>query len=82
MARDATYTKPMYDFKLTLQAYEGKMMKLSAEKAARIIINGIKKNKFRIIVGRDAYALWCLQRLFPKFTIHYMIRFYHKLHQR
>jgi NAD(P)-dependent dehydrogenase (short-subunit alcohol dehydrogenase family) len=37
----------------------------SAEKAARIIILGIKKDKARIMIGRDAYLFDWLKRLFP-----------------
>lgn len=81
MARDASHTKPLYDWDKTLEAYEGKMMKLSAEDAARAIVKGIKKRKFRVIVGSDAKAAWLLQRLCPQFAIEYMNWFYHKLHR-
>ena len=37
----------------------------SADKAARIIIRGIKKNKKRILVGRDAHFYSLMARLFP-----------------
>jgi len=37
----------------------------SAKKAARIIIKGIKKNKARILVGRDAYVFDLGARFFP-----------------
>jgi NAD(P)-dependent dehydrogenase (short-subunit alcohol dehydrogenase family) len=37
----------------------------SADKAAKIIISGIKKNKRRIMVGIDAYAIDWMKRLFP-----------------
>jgi len=37
----------------------------SADKAARIIIAGIKKDKRRIMVGPDAYVYDWLKRLFP-----------------
>lgn len=37
----------------------------SADKAAKIIIDGIKKDKLRIMVGPDAYVLDWLKRLFP-----------------
>jgi short-subunit dehydrogenase len=35
-------------------------------KAAKIILNGVKKNKSRIFVGLDAKLLDLSQRLFPK----------------
>jgi NAD(P)-dependent dehydrogenase (short-subunit alcohol dehydrogenase family) len=39
--------------------------KTKADKAAKIIISGIKKDKTRIMVGSDAYVLDWLKRLFP-----------------
>lgn len=41
------------------------MAKTTADKAAKIIIKGIKKDKPRIMVGPDAYVLDWLKRLFP-----------------
>jgi len=41
------------------------MAKTTADKAARIIIAGIKKDRQRIMVGPDAYVLDWLKRLFP-----------------
>jgi NAD(P)-dependent dehydrogenase (short-subunit alcohol dehydrogenase family) len=38
---------------------------LSADEAARVILAGIRKNKPRIMVGRDAYLCDWLKRLFP-----------------
>lgn len=37
----------------------------TADKAAKIIITGIKKDKVRIMVGPDAYMMDWLKRLFP-----------------
>jgi hypothetical protein len=37
----------------------------TADKAARVIIKGIKKNKRRLLVGPDAYVLDFLTRLMP-----------------
>jgi NAD(P)-dependent dehydrogenase (short-subunit alcohol dehydrogenase family) len=37
----------------------------TADKAAKIIIAGIKKNKLRIMVGPDAYLMDWMKRLFP-----------------
>jgi NAD(P)-dependent dehydrogenase (short-subunit alcohol dehydrogenase family) len=39
--------------------------KTTADKAAKIIIAGIKKDKARIMVGPDAYVMDWLKRLFP-----------------
>lgn len=38
----------------------------SPEKAAEVIIRGIKKNKQRLLVGYDAYVLDWLSRIFPQ----------------
>lgn len=38
---------------------------ISADRAARIIIKGIKRNKTRILVGPDAHIYDLLQRMFP-----------------
>lgn len=43
-----------------------KKLRLSPEKAAQIILNGVKKRKRRIIVGRDARLLSVIQRLMPE----------------
>ena len=43
-----------------------KMFRLSAEDAARIIVGGIKRDRPRIIVGRDAALLDWVQRVFPR----------------
>ncbi|MEN6423494.1 MAG: SDR family NAD(P)-dependent oxidoreductase, partial [Smithella sp.] len=48
-----------------LAIFNKAMAGTSADKAAKIIIAGIKKNKMRIMVGTDAYVLDWLKRLFP-----------------
>ncbi|MEW6348595.1 MAG: SDR family oxidoreductase [Thermodesulfobacteriota bacterium] len=40
----------------------------SPEKAAHTIIKGIKKNKHRILVGKDAWIIDLLKRLMPEWT--------------
>ena len=40
--------------------------KTTAETAAHVIIKGIKRDKQRLLVGRDAYVLDWLNRLFPQ----------------
>lgn len=37
----------------------------TAEEAAEIILRGVLRNKRRVLIGREAYALDWLQRLFP-----------------
>jgi len=49
----------------TIEAFDKYVAWTSADKAARIIISGIKKNKLRIMVGPDAYIYDWLKRLFP-----------------
>jgi NAD(P)-dependent dehydrogenase (short-subunit alcohol dehydrogenase family) len=41
------------------------IVRTSADKAARIIISGIKKKKKRILVGYDAHVFAFLERMFP-----------------
>lgn len=48
-----------------LEIYDRELMATSADKAARIIISGIKENKRRIMVGMDAKILDIIARLFP-----------------
>ncbi len=43
-----------------------KKLRLSPERAAQTILNGVKKRKRRIIVGRDARLLSIIQRLMPE----------------
>ena len=43
----------------------------SAEKAARRIIRGIKKNRIRILIGPDAYAIDATKRLAPVLATRY-----------
>ncbi len=42
-----------------------RLASLRADQAATIIINGIRRNKVRILVGHDAYIFDFLKRLFP-----------------
>ena len=41
------------------------MAKMTPEQAAKIIVSGISNNKIRLYVGRDAYLLALISRLFP-----------------
>ncbi|HKK73934.1 MAG TPA: SDR family NAD(P)-dependent oxidoreductase [Saprospiraceae bacterium] len=45
---------------------ESSFQALPADRAAEIIINGIEKNKFHILVGKDARFMHFLSRLAPK----------------
>ena len=46
--------------------YNEKLLKLPASKAAEIIVDGVEKNKARIVVGNDAKALDIVVRLAPR----------------
>lgn len=48
------------------QKYNSKYLKMPPQKAAEIILNGVAKNRGRIVVGRDARALDYFVRLLPQ----------------
>lgn len=54
------------------QAESGRV--LSAEKAAEIMIKAIEKNKFRVMVGKDARMLDKLYRLMPKKAVSIIVK--------
>lgn len=57
------------------QDSQGKGMKiLSAEKAASIMIKAIEKDKFRVLVGKDASFLDKFTRLFPTRAIRFIVK--------
>jgi NAD(P)-dependent dehydrogenase (short-subunit alcohol dehydrogenase family) len=47
------------------EEYFRKVATISPEEAARVIVKGILGNKTRVLIGRDAYAIDRIQRLFP-----------------
>ncbi len=49
----------------TMAIFNRQIAKMTADKAAKIIITGIKKDKLRIMVGTDAYVYDWLKRMFP-----------------
>jgi NAD(P)-dependent dehydrogenase (short-subunit alcohol dehydrogenase family) len=51
----------------TIECFE-RMASLTPEEAAQIIVKGMKKNRTRILVGRDAYFLDLMKRLMPVWT--------------
>lgn len=59
------------DYKIDRQAYEAGVkkfeegLKTSPEEAARLIVNGIRKNAPRVLIGRDAKRIDLLARLRP-----------------
>ena len=54
-------------------------MAISPQKAASIILAGIEKNKFRILVGKDARLLDFMYRLYPKFAVNFITKQMSKL---
>jgi short-subunit dehydrogenase len=68
VARNARFRKsfdPQVSREEAIQNFEQRIARTSADKAARIIISGIEKNKKRIRVGPDAYLLDWYSRLAP-----------------
>lgn len=48
-----------------IKIFDKKMARMDAREAAKVIIQGIKKNRERILVGSDARIIDIVQRLFP-----------------
>lgn len=67
IARNSRFNRGM--FSLSREAavclYEEKLFRTSADEAARIIIDGIRRGRPRVLVGRDAVVIDMLARLFP-----------------
>jgi NAD(P)-dependent dehydrogenase (short-subunit alcohol dehydrogenase family) len=53
------------------KAYNEKLLKMSPQRAARIILDGVEANRTRVLVGKDAKGVDLLVRLVP--------RYYHRL---
>jgi short-subunit dehydrogenase len=49
------------------EAYNKKLLKMSPERAARIILAGVQANRSRVLVGRDAKGVDVLVRLAPRY---------------
>ncbi len=58
-------TQNVEEAKATMAKFEKVALKMSPAKAADVIIDGIKKDKSRILIGSDAKALDFIVRLFP-----------------
>jgi NAD(P)-dependent dehydrogenase (short-subunit alcohol dehydrogenase family) len=67
IARNTRFNRLMEDLprEKARQMFEEKIFKMTADKAARVIIAGIKHGKRRILVGMDAKVLDLFTRLFP-----------------
>lgn len=58
-------TQDVAKAKATMAKFEKVALKMPADKAAEIIIDGIKKDKSRILIGSDAKTLDWIVRIFP-----------------
>jgi short-subunit dehydrogenase len=67
IARNTRFNRAMYSLsrEKSIRLYEEELFKTSADEAAKIIIQGIKRNKKRIMVGTDAKVLDLITRMFP-----------------
>jgi NAD(P)-dependent dehydrogenase (short-subunit alcohol dehydrogenase family) len=81
IARKARYYRhvnPSHDRQEFISVFEKNAM-TTAEKAARIIISGIKSDKVRIIVGPDARLCDLMTRTFPVVTLWLVDSIVHKI---
>ncbi len=67
IARNARINRTMFSVTKdqATRLYEDELFRTTPDEAARIIIDGIKKNRRRILVGMDAKAIDLLVRLLP-----------------
>src|SRR5215212_701658 len=49
------------------EAYNEKLLKMSPQEAARIILDGVQANRGRVLVGKDAKGVDALVRLAPRY---------------
>ncbi len=77
-AINTNITKNSHVEGMDTEAGENNKMVLSADKAAKIILNGIEKKKLKILVGKDAYIMDKLYRLMPKTAIKMMANLINK----
>ena len=55
-------------FSQSMERLQGVMRPLAPSKAARIILDGVEKNRYRILVGPDAVFMDLLYRLSPRLS--------------
>jgi NAD(P)-dependent dehydrogenase (short-subunit alcohol dehydrogenase family) len=67
IARNTRFNRAMYSLsrEKSIRLYEEELFKTTADDAAKIIMQGIKRNKKRIMVGSDAKVLDLITRFFP-----------------
>ena len=59
------HTKNNEEGKKAISNFERAVLKMSPEKAAAIILDGIEKDKSRILIGNDARTMDMIARVFP-----------------
>jgi NAD(P)-dependent dehydrogenase (short-subunit alcohol dehydrogenase family) len=67
IGRNAKVNRSLYSIskEKAVELYDKEIFKTTADKAARIIISGIKRNRRRIMVGNDAKVVDLIARIFP-----------------
>jgi NAD(P)-dependent dehydrogenase (short-subunit alcohol dehydrogenase family) len=67
IARSAKINRTLYSLPKDkgVSLYEEKLFKTTADEAARIIVDGIKRDRRRIMVGADARVMDIITRFFP-----------------
>ena len=64
-SRIASHSVPEKTREEAQEDFDKTIARTSADKAAKKIIRGIKKNKIRILIGSDAYVYDVMARIFP-----------------
>lgn len=61
------------------RAYDTKLLKMDPARAARIIVDGVERNRPRVLVGRDARFVDAAVRLLPARHLRYAVAFDQRL---
>ena len=71
IAKNTKVNKTYYSIssKQAAELYDKEVFRTTAEQAARVIINGIKRNQQRVMIGYDAKILDLFMRLFPQTSV-------------
>lgn len=71
IAKNTKVNKTYYSIssKQAAELYDKEVFRTTAEKAARVIINGIKRNQQRVMIGYDAKILDLFMRFFPQTSV-------------
>jgi len=71
IAKNTKINKTYYSIssKQAAELYDKEVFRTTAEQAARVIINGIKRNQQRVMIGYDAKILDLFMRIFPQTSV-------------